>query len=560
MPVDPGRTRPRRSATWAEAPYPIVVADRAGAVVESNDAALTLLPRLRPGAPLDDTVPGWLAASHARLTTPTGDRDDVPAALPGPRAGTGEPVEGMVGDRSFGAHATRRGDGDVVWWLVETTDVRLAEATLAEERRRTSLLAEASNTLLASLNLERCTEATARLAVQHLADAAIVVGPPDGRSLTVTSCATGHPVTRRLVRAEPDIVPGLREALEGFPPVPSRWIDPAALPDWASAEGFTGPVGSVVVTPLPGHGVSAGALVLLRHGDHARFSQSEEVFARLFAARAGAALSAARMYGEQAAITATLTRELLPPTLTQVNGVEFAGGYRAAAAHERVGGDFFDVHAGADASAETLAVIGDVCGKGLDAAVLTGKIRNTLHALLPLADDHERLLNLLNGALLTTEHARFATLALASVRRDGGQVLLRLTSAGHPPPLLVRADGRVEAAATHGTLVGALPTVRASTAETVLQPGETCLMFTDGITEARGGPLGEEMFGEARLRRALGECAGLPAEAVVERVQMLATSWVDSHRHDDMAVVAITAPRHAHLSAVDGHTRGRYTA
>jgi hypothetical protein len=253
-------------------------------------------------------------------------------------------------------------------------------------------------------------------------------------------------------------------------------------------------------------------------------------------------------------------KELLPPRLQQLSGVELAGGYRASNDTDRVGGDFCDVHAAAGPDEESLVVLGDVCGKGLEAAVQTGKIRNTLHALLPLATDHQRVLRLLNGALLDSDHTRFATLVLASVARRGGTVRLRVTSAGHPAPLVVRADGRVEEAATRGSLAGALPEVTSTTAALDLAPGESCLLYTDGITEAMGGPLGDALFGEARLRSALSECAGLPAEAVVERIRMLAAQWVGAGRHDDMAVVAITAPHHAHLSAVDGHTRGRYTA
>lgn len=97
-------------------------------------------------------------------------------------------------------------------------------------------------------------------------------------------------------------------------------------------------------------------------------------------------------------------------------------------------------------------------------------------------------------------------------------------------------------------------------ADVVLRPGETCLLYTDGFTEARGGPRGDELFGEERLKRALSECADMPAEAVVEHIQMLASQWLRDAGHDDMAVVAISAPRTTRLSAVDGHTRGRYTA
>ncbi|WP_228979439.1 PP2C family protein-serine/threonine phosphatase [Streptomyces sp. DH12] len=536
-------------ASWMSAPYPALVADSTGGVVQTNAAAAALFPGAVTGAWIDDTLPPWLADAHRGLAR---HRGDAPVGAPA------RPVRGRHDGLSLEAHPTVGTDGDVVWWLVDDTDRSLAERALHHEQRRTAFLADASTRLLASLNVERCMETTVRLAAEHLADAALLVTPAHGRRHPVASCAGGD-VVRHTARVDPTEVTGLAEALQGFPPVPSRWIDPASLPAWAVPSGFDGTAGSVVVTPLPGHGVPAGALILLRRGDRAAFDAAEEVFAGLFAARAGAALSAARLYTEQADITATLMADLLPPPLRNLHGVEFAGGYRASQDAERVGGDFYDVHPGADPSRESLVALGDVCGKGLDAAVLTGKIRNTLHALLPMCDDHERVLRLLNGALLTSRHARYATLVLASVVRRGGRVRLRLTSAGHPPPLIVRHSGAVEEADTAGTLVGALPQVRARTFHTELAPGETCLLYTDGITEARGGPLGDAMFGEDRLRAALTGCAGMPAEAVVDHVLMLASDWIDTNRHDDMALVAITAPNSAHLTAVDGSTPGRYT-
>lgn len=538
------------AAAWGLAPCPVVVADPCGGVVEANAAAAALFPAAITGARLEDVVPEWIADAHTRLR----------GLVPAPRGrGDGAIVHGAVGDRTFEAHPTRTDGGDVVWWLVDDTDRRVAEDALRAERERAAFLAGASSALLSSLNVERCMEVTAELAAEHLADAAVIVAPPRGRKIRLTFCGPDGAVVHRTVTDDVRQLPGLSEALRGFPPVPSRWIDPAGVPGWAVPEGFTEPVGSAVVTPLPGHGVPAGALILLRSSRRDAFTESEEIFARLFASRAGAAMSAARMYAEQAAITATLMRELLPPQLRAVHGVEFAGRYRPAGLAERVGGDFYDVHPAAEEGQESLVVLGDVCGKGLEAAVLTGKIRNTVQALLPLADDHQRLLGLLNGALMNSHHTRFATLAMASVVRRAGLVRLRVTSAGHPAPLIVRADGAVEQAETRGTLIGAFWDVSSTTVRIDLAPGETCLLFTDGITEARGGPLGDEFFGTRRLETALAECAGMPAEAVVEHIQMLAAQWVGRGGHDDMATVAITAPHHAHLSAVNGHTRGRYT-
>jgi serine phosphatase RsbU (regulator of sigma subunit) len=518
---------------WAAVPHPVVVVDGSGVVRAASDSARAVLPAAVPGA----IAPSWLSDASS---------DSV----------------GEVEGHTFSARPTTLPNGDVAWWLLDQTALGLQDAqhALARERERAEFLDEASAVLMASLKVDRCMEATVELAARHLADAAVVIAPIAQGRIPVVCCASKGAVELRTVDADPTEIGGLSEALRGFPPVPSRWIDPASVPEWLIPRAFAGQVGSVVITPLPGHGVPAGALVLLRRTSHTAFTEGEELFARLFAARAGAALSAAHLYAQQSAITRTLMRDLLPPRLTRLHGFELAGGYRASEDHQLVGGDFYDVHPASKPEDETLVVLGDVCGKGLEAAVLTGKIRNTLQALAPLADHHEGVLNLLNSALLSPDNSRFATVVLASVARLDGQIRLRLTCAGHPAPLIVRDDGRVEAADTRGTLVGALPQFKARTFETTLAPGETCLLFTDGITEARGGPMGAGQFGEQRLSTALGECVGMPAEAVVERIMMLATQWVNHRAHDDMAAVAITAPRRTHLSAVDGHTAGRYTA
>ncbi|MDA2892056.1 PP2C family protein-serine/threonine phosphatase [Mycolicibacterium sp. BiH015] len=517
----------RTDADWESVPHPVLVVDRDGLVRTLSASARSMLAEIGPGSALNDFVPTWLSNQATRV-----------------------------------AHQTPLPGGEVAWWLIDDPDhsARETRQALAMERERAAFLDEASAVLMASLNIDRCMEATVQMAARHIADAAVLVAPVSRGQIPVVSCGPAGEAQHCAVEADPADVAGLDEALRGFPPVPSRWIDPASVPEWLVPQDFVGEVGSVVVTPLPGHGVPAGALVLLRRTSETAFSDGEEIFARLFAARAGAALSAARLYAEQSAITRTLMRDLLPPQLHRLDGIELAGGYRASEDHEAVGGDFYDVHPAQTPDGETLVVLGDVCGKGLEAALLTGKIRNTLQALAPLAQDHGRVLKLLNSALISADSTRFATLVLASVSRRDGHVAVRLTSAGHLAPLIVRNDGRVEEVDTEGTLVGVMPETRARTVETTLYPGETCLLYTDGVTEARGGPLGNDMFGEDRLSRALSECTGMPAEAIVERVMMLTSQWVNRRSHDDIAVMAITAPRRTHLSAVDGHTAGRFTA
>ncbi|MYT68174.1 MULTISPECIES: PP2C family protein-serine/threonine phosphatase [unclassified Streptomyces] len=521
----------------SSAPYPVVLVDSDGYVLDANTAARDALASYHDGQP---ALPGWLVA----------------ASMPGAVS----PASGPVGDRFFSAHPTAIDSGATAWWLLEETDHRHTAGELHAQRSNAEFLISASSALLASLNLERCMETTARLAAEHLADAAVVLAPGRSQRLPLVACDQYGQVSRSKVAQTPDTMPGLTEALQGFPPLPARWIDPSEVPEWIVPEGF-GPVGSLAIAPLPGHGVAAGALVLLRHAEKPAFSEVDEELGRLFAARAGAAMSAARLYAEQDAVTQVLKRELLAPELVQVRGVEFAGGYRSSQDADQIGGDFYDVHPAADEDGETFALLGDVSGKGLEAAVLTGKIRNTLHALHTLSDDHQQVLGLLNDTLLSRRGPmRFATLVLASARREGSDVVLRLTSGGHPVPLIVRRDGRVEEAATSGSLIGALPRITSSTATVRLSPGESCVLYTDGVTEARGGRRGDAMFGEERLQRLLQGCAGMPAEAVVERIQMTVAQWIGKGKHDDIAVMAITAPRSHHLTAVDGTTPGRYTA
>ncbi|WP_420713540.1 PP2C family protein-serine/threonine phosphatase [Streptomyces sp. Tu6071] len=519
----------------ASAPYPVVLVNSEGRAVEANAAAREVLDTGRDGLPV---LPEWLVESGS-----------APHVL-----------SGQVGGSSFSAHPTVLDAATTAWWLIEETELRAAADALRSHRSHSAFLIEASGALLASLNLQRSMETTARLAAEHLADAAVVIAPGRARRMPLVLCDRDGVLSTGKLREPPSAVPGLAEALEGFPPLPARWIDPTAAPSWMVPEGF-GPVGSVSIAPLPGHGVAAGALVLLRRAERPAFSEREEELGRLFAARAGAAMSAARLYEERDAITRVLMRELLAPELAQVRGVEFAGGYRSSEDAEQIGGDFYDVHPPADEDGETFALLGDVSGKGLEAAVLTGKIRNTLHALHTMSADHQHVLGLLNDTLLSRSGPiRFATLVLASARREGSDVRLRLTSAGHPTPLIVRQDGRVEEAATSGSLIGVLPHVTSRTATVRLAPGESCVLYTDGVTEARGGRRGDSMYGEERLRRLLEGCAGMPAEAVVERVQMATAQWIGKNAHDDIAVMAITAPRSHHLTAVDGTTRGRYTA
>ena len=502
-------------------------------------------------------------AAHRVLLVNAAAKLLVPRLEPGMDATAG-PVPELAraitdGDESFTAdyegrrlHGTRRAldDEHYGWYLHDTMP-------LERERARTTFLAEAGRRLASSLHQRLCLRTTAELAVSYLADAAVVVMPTVRRHSDWMRLVSGGALEEGTLREHVlGDVPGLVEALGGFPPIPSRWLDASQAPDWLLPEGF-GPIGALLVTPLPGNAEPAGALILARRGEHAAFSDEDEMLARIFAARAGAAISAAMLYREQVDTTAVLQADLLPPELPEPDGIELVGSYQAARDALRIGGDFYDVYGPTERSSETVIALGDVCGKGPEAAVLTGKVRQTLRALRLVEAPPDEMLRVLNQALLESgRQHRFVTLVVGSMMRtDHGRVRLTLASGGHPPPLVLRADGTVEEVPASGTLIGVVPQVVIHPATVELAPGELCLLYSDGLTEARGGTTGTEQYGEERLHDALASCHGMPAAAAVERVRQLVSDWVHGGVRDDIAMMAVRAPSRTPLSLRGGGAR-----
>ncbi|MGC4880950.1 SpoIIE family protein phosphatase [Micromonospora sp. DT43] len=433
------------------------------------------------------------------------------------------------------------------WYVRDVTEEHARTDALLAERSRTAFLAQAGSRLGLSLHRDQTLRTTATLAVPYLADAAVaLLRPPapaephprwtryaDGESAPVTGLA-GPELTAA--------VPGLTEALDGVPTEPSRWPD-AEVADLTAVlpQGFGRP-GAVLVSPMPGPGGSAGALVLVRRAGRAGFDPRDVELAREFAARAGAALAAAELYGEQAHLARVLQTSLLPPELPTVPGVGMAGGYRAAGDTLRIGGDFYEVF---PHSRGALFAVGDVSGKGVGAAVLTGRVRQSLQTLRLVEQRPLELIHLLNRTLFDAPDAarrsQLTTLLLGSLERGPAGVDIRIAGGGHPAPLLVTTAGSVVPVPVGGMPVGALADARFAEARVHLDPGDLLLAYTDGVTEATGGPVHVEKFGEHRLRAALAAAAGLPPAALVDRLLRVVDEWVGGQAHDDVAMLAVCA-------------------
>jgi len=233
------------------------------------------------------------------------------------------------------------------------------------------------------------------------------------------------------------------------------------------------------------------------------------------------------------ALARTLQQTLIPPHVPEIDGLEVAAEYRPAGDGSEVGGDFYDIFQAGDD--EWVVVIGDVCGKGVDAAVVTALARYTLRAAAVQDPSPARALSLLHDALRRSDVDRFCTAAMLRLRRVDGTWHGVSSAAGHPPPLHVTAGG-VGPVGDGGPLLGVLDRVLLAESTVELAPGDALVVYTDGVPEARR-PDGE-FYGEDRLLRHVASGAG-PAH---ERVTTLLADVLDFQHgvaRDDIAVVAL---------------------
>ncbi len=234
------------------------------------------------------------------------------------------------------------------------------------------------------------------------------------------------------------------------------------------------------------------------------------------------------------ALARTLQATLIPPSPPRIPGLDVSAAYRPAGDGEEVGGDFYDIFQIQDD--DWIVALGDVCGKGVDAAVVTALVRHTLRALAIRVESPSEILAALNHALLADGRERFSTVVLARLSRGAVGWAATLSSGGHPLPLLVR-DGDVDEVGVPGHLVGVLAEVECADTVVELIPGDVLVMYTDGVTEGRRA---REFFGDERLTRsvAVNAAATKPAESILEEV----VDFQDGVARDDIAVVAVRVP------------------
>ena len=457
---------------------------------------------------------------------------------------------GAVGVTSSAASAFTVEDGTRLQRAVDGVALAVQSARVAElERRRhgwLGYLAEASEMLAGTLELEMALALVAQLVAPQL-------GPWCAIHLVDES---GRPATATVWHADEDRIEDLRRLLDvSTAPQPAtgrgvtRWLpviadrdvlDPA-VQDLADAGGH--------VVALIARGRALGTLTVGQRGVRDLDGSPRQQLHLLadLAPRAALALDNARLYAERTATSQALQRSLLPPELPALAGVEVGVVYEATGAANEVGGDFYDVFrtsSAGDGRERFAFAVGDVCGKGPEAAAVTGLARHALRLLSRRGDGIETVLDHLNEAILAEgSRARFVTALYGEGEcAADGSLELRFASAGHPAPVVLRRDGTATTVDASGDLLGVFETAETRVTSLRLAPGESLVCFTDGATERRNG---ERMLGEEGVRRAVRDGQELSAAALARRLGGIVSDYAPTPTRDDLAILVLRPPRPA---------------
>jgi phosphoserine phosphatase RsbU/P len=420
----------------------------------------------------------------------------------------------------------------------------------AAENERLRYLAEVSESMVSTLDPRASVATLIDLVVPRLCDWAVVSVTRDDGASADEGWAHRDPARaadldlylRNRVRTAADDNP-MGTALLTGEPIHLPVIDPAIVePAFGGSDEVRAAwerldAGSITVVPLRARAQTFGVLALVNGSARPPHSEMEIATAVEVARRASLAIDNARLYGRQLAVAETLQRSLLTPP-PQPDDLEIAVRYLPASSTLHVGGDWYDAFQQPDGA--TLLVIGDVVGHNVDAAAAMGQVRSILRGIAyDRNEEPARVLTRVDAALTGLRIGTLATALIARLEQppalagSGGRVL-RWSSAGHLPPLLLRGDGRVDLLrADPQTLLGAESTRPRTDAVADVCAGDTLLFYTDGLVEQGRTGIDE---GTERLVAAVRELAGLPADRLCDAL----IEQIVGHRpEDDVAIVAV---------------------
>jgi len=423
-------------------------------------------------------------------------------------------------------------------------------------QRRFQVLGDVATASEAATTLEETFDAICDILVPELADFCMLDVIEDGqaRRAAVRVAADGAPeIERGLWGREPSLPEHITEGkaleprfIERMSEAELRRLAHDDGPDLDFLRGLG--VRSAITVALQARGKVTGALTLCVAWSGRRYRARDERFVWILSGRIALALDNSGLFADleraeraRAEIAETLQHGLLPPPLPHIPGWSLAAMYRPAGAENEVGGDFYDAFR---VSGGWMVVIGDVTGRGAQAASVTALARYTLRTAAVLTDDPLVALATLNRALLARSGTALCSIAALVLSEDPRQPV-RIAVAGHPPPLLVDGDEVVEVTNADPVL-GAFADGEWRIGESAVEPGSQLVLVTDGITEAAGEG---GRFGEERLRAELAG-AGNPAHAV-QRLESALHSFTAGALDDDAAIIAVARAGESSDSAAE---------
>jgi PAS domain-containing protein len=291
-------------------------------------------------------------------------------------------------------------------------------------------------------------------------------------------------------------------------------------------------VTSLISVPITDGVTSYGALTMARTPAEGRFDVADLGLASDLGRHLGVAIRVDRMFRHRAASAEALQSSLLPATLPEVPGLDLFAAYQPASEGLEVSGDFYDVFPVQDGWAIT---VGDVCGKGQEAAAMTAAARHAIRALAHWNPDPVEVLARVNEVMLAGDYEdRFVTAKLAYLHWAGSRLHVTLASAGHPGPAVVRPDGRVDVLSGGGLPLGLFPDADPRAEELELGEGDLLFFYSDGVTEARSADM---RYFDDSLADELAGLAGRSAAETARMVQSLVAGFSQDDLRDDMTIL-----------------------
>jgi serine phosphatase RsbU (regulator of sigma subunit) len=447
---------------------------------------------------------------------------------------------------TFGAIAVVGG----VLALLTTGVIHSALGRMREGRSNLEFLIAATGQLDASLDPQATLRRIAATAVPSLAELC-VVDVLGSEGMIATTVADGRdPQLARSVEAMHDANPPDLHAAGG--PIVEALASGRARVLGGTADASSPATGphdrdhphrelmhesgyhTLVAIPMVARGRTLGTISFLREQP---FTAAQLQLLEDLTGRASLALDNARLYAERAHVAHTLRHSLIPAALPDVPGLQLDSFFLPMSAGSEVGGDFYDVFGDQRCC---WMVVGDVCGKGPEAAVLTGFLRHTTVAYVRDGEGPASVLGRVNSAMLQHDfEGRFATAILARLEISGEQVEVTLAAAGHPAALVSRAAGGAEELGAAGTLLGVFSDPRISESRATMYPGDSLTLYTDGLTEAHA-PY-RVLTVHDMIEQLSGTAPRSPREAIAA---LLALVDLDGGARDDIAILtAQVAPR-----------------